>query len=212
MENSFSIDDYIVIGIINLFIKFHLIKSTPMKIYIRSMINQCSIVVVKEILAKLGISYSSVELGVVDLIRPIERQQKHLLKSELEHYALELIEDKREMIVERIKSTVNELVYLSDELPKVTYSHYISDKLKLDYTYLSSIFSSIEGTTIRDYIISRKIERAKELLLYGELSLKEISYALNYSSVAHLSNQFKKVTGLCPSIFKESNVALHHQN
>jgi AraC-like DNA-binding protein len=183
-----------------------------MKIYIRSMINQCSIVVVTEILAKHGILFSSVQLGVVDLIQPIDRQQKHLLKSELEHYALELIEDKREMVVERIKSTVNELIYFSDELPKVTYSHYISEKLNLDYTYLSSIFSSFEGITIRDYIISRKIERAKELLLYGDLSLKEISYTLNYSSVAHLSNQFKKVTGLCPTIFKESNIALHQEN
>jgi AraC-like DNA-binding protein len=183
-----------------------------MKLYIRSMINQCSIVVVKEILAKHGILYLSVELGVVDLQHPIDRQLKQVLKSELEHYALELIEDKREIVVERIKSTVNELVYLSDELPKVTYSHYISEKLNLDYTYLSSIFSSIEGLTIRDYIISRKIERAKELLLFGDLSLKEISYTLNYSSVAHLSNQFKKVTGLCPTIFKESNVSLQTQN
>jgi AraC-like DNA-binding protein len=113
------------------------------------------------------------------------------------------MDDKRAVLIEKIKNVIVEMVHYSDELPKVNYSDYISEKLHHDYTYLSNIFSEVKGITIQQFIIIHKIERAKELLLYDELNLTEISYKLNYSSVAHLSNQFKKVTGLSPSHFKQ---------
>jgi AraC-like DNA-binding protein len=116
---------------------------------------------------------------------------------------LELLDDKRSILIEKIKNVITELIHYSDELPRVNYSDYISEKLGYDYTYLSNIFSEVKGTTIQQFIIINKIERVKELLLYDELNLTEIAYKLHYSSVAHLSNQFKKITGLSPSFFKQ---------
>jgi AraC-like DNA-binding protein len=116
---------------------------------------------------------------------------------------LELLDDKKAILIEKIKNVIIEMVHYTDELPKMNYSDYISEKLNHDYTYLSNIFSEVKGITIQQYIINHKIERVKELLLYDEMNLTEISYLLNYSSVAHLSNQFKKVTGLSPSFFKQ---------
>lgn len=115
---------------------------------------------------------------------------------------LELLDDKKSILIERIKSVIIEMIHYSDEVPKVNYSDYISQKLDYDYTYLSNVFSEVKGTTIQQFIINHKIEKVKELLLYDELNLTEISYRLHYSSVAHLSNQFKKVTGLSPTFFK----------
>ncbi len=115
---------------------------------------------------------------------------------------LELLDDKKSILIERIKSVIVEMIHYSDEVPKVNYSDYISQKLDYDYTYLSNVFSEVKGTTIQQFIINHKIEKVKELLLYDELNLTEISYRLHYSSVAHLSNQFKKVTGLSPTFFK----------
>ena len=115
---------------------------------------------------------------------------------------LELLDDKKSILIERIKSVIIEMIHYSDEVPKVNYSDYISQKLDYDYTYLSNVFSEVKGTTIQQFIINHKIEKVKELLLYDELNLTEISYRLHYSSVAHLSNQFKKVTGLSPTLFK----------
>jgi AraC-like DNA-binding protein len=157
---------------------------------------------VKEELKKLGLHFILVELGEVEIMENISAEQQKELKEALSHSGLELIDDKRAVLIEKIKIVITEMIHYSDELPKVNYSDYISEKLNYDYTYLSNLFSEVRGITIQQYIIIHKIERAKELILYDELNLTQISYKLHYSSVAHLSNQFKKVTGLTPSHFK----------
>jgi AraC-like DNA-binding protein len=159
--------------------------------------------VVKEELKKMGLHFMVVDLGEVDIMENLSIEQREQLKRELLVSGLELMDDKRAVLIEKIKNVIIEMVHYSDELPKVNYSDYISEKLHHDYTYLSNIFSEVKGITIQQFIIVHKIERAKELMLYDELNLTEISYKLNYSSVAHLSNQFKKVTGLSPSHFKQ---------
>jgi AraC-like DNA-binding protein len=126
-----------------------------------------------------------------------------LLKTNLLKSGLELLDNKKAILIEKIKNVVTGMIHYSDELPKVNYSDYISEKLDYDYTYLSNIFSEVKGITLQQFIIIHKIERVKELLLYDELSLTEISYKMHYSSVAHLSNQFKKITGLSPSFYKQ---------
>lgn len=158
---------------------------------------------VKEELKKLGLHFVIVDLGVVEILEDITPEQFRLLKKNLAHSGLELLDDKKAILIEKIKNVIIEMIHYSEELPKVNYSDYISEKLHHDYTYLSNIFSEVKGITIQQFIINHKIERVKELLLYDELNLTEISYLLNYSSVAHLSNQFKKVTGLSPSFFKQ---------
>lgn len=159
--------------------------------------------VVKEELKKLGLHFIMVELGEVEIMENISVELQKNLKEALSHSGLELIDDKRAVLIEKIKMVITEMIHYSDELPKVNYSDYISEKLNYDYTYLSNLFSEVRGITIQQYIIIHKIERAKELILYDELNLTQISYKLHYSSVAHLSNQFKKVTGLTPSHFKK---------
>ena len=157
---------------------------------------------VKEELKKLGLHFIVVELGEVDVMEELTLQQRIDLKAGLLQSGLELMDDKKAVLIEKIKNVIIEMVHYADEFPKTNYSDYISEKLNHDYTYLSNIFSEVKGITIQQFIIIHKIERAKELLLYDELNLTEISYRLNYSSVAHLSNQFKKITGLTPSHFK----------
>ena len=144
----------------------------------------------------------AVELGMVEVLDTISDEQRNALRSELLRSGLELLDDKRSILIERIKNVITEMIHYSDELPAINFSDYISEKLKYDYTYLSNIFSDVQGITIQQYIILHKIEKVKELLLYDELTLTEIAYKVHYSSVAHLSNQFKKVTGLAPSYFK----------
>lgn len=158
---------------------------------------------VKEELKKLGIHYVVLDLGMVEILQDITEEQREQLKINLLKSGLELLEDQRSILIERVKNIVTEMVHYSDELPDTNYSDYISKKMGHDYTYLSNIFSEVKGITIQQYIILNKIERVKELLLYDELNLTEISYKLHYSSVAHLSNQFKKVTGLSPSYYKK---------
>jgi len=158
---------------------------------------------VKEELKNLGLHYVVVDLGMVEILEEITQFQFQELKNNLALSGLELLDDKKSILIEKIKNVIIEMVHYSDEIPKVNYSDYISEKLNHDYTYLSNIFSEVKGITIQQFIINHKIERVKELLLYNELNLTEISYILNYSSVAHLSNQFKKVTGLSPSFFKQ---------
>ena len=158
--------------------------------------------VVKEDLKKLGLHFVVVDLGMVDVLENIKPEQHDQLKSNLRKSGLELLDDKKSILIERIKNVIVDMIHYSDELPKVNYSDYISEKLGYDYTYLSNMFSEVKGITIQQYIIIHKIEKVKELLLYNELTLTEISYQLHYSSVAHLSNQFKKVTGLTPSHYK----------
>jgi len=159
--------------------------------------------VVKDELKKLGLHYKVVDLGEADVIENLSEEQRNQLKTGLIKSGLELMDDKKSVLIERIKNVVIEMVHYEDELPKSNFSDYIAEKLNHDYTYLANLFSEVVGTTIEHFIISHKIEKVKELLVYDELTLTEISYKLNYSSVAHLSNQFKKVTGLTPSHFKK---------
>ncbi len=158
---------------------------------------------VREELKKLNLDYLNIDLGVVEILGEISPERWELLRENLAKSGLELLDDKRAILIERIKNVIVEMVHYTDEIPKVNYSDYISEKLHHDYTYLSNIFSEVKGITIQHYIIMHKIERVKELLLYDELNLTEIAFMLNYSSVAHLSNQFKKITGLSPSFFKQ---------
>jgi len=158
--------------------------------------------VVEAELELAGIQFNHIDLGCVTLPVGLTDQQHQQLKRSLLQYGLELMDNKEAILVERIKNVIIEMVHYADELPKENYSDFISHKLKYDYTYLSNIFSRVKGTTIQQYIIKHRIEKVKELLLYDELNLTEISYQMQYSSVAHLSNQFKKVTGLTPSYFK----------
>ena len=158
---------------------------------------------VKEELKKLGLHFIIVDLGEIDIMENISDEQHEQLKIALLGVGLELMDDKRAILIERIKNVITEMVHHSEELPKINYSEYISEKLNFDYTYLSNIFSEVKGITLQQFIIIHKIEKVKELLLYDELNLTEISYKLNYSSVAHLSNQFRKITGLSPSQFKQ---------
>lgn len=159
--------------------------------------------VVKEELKKLGLQYVIIDLGVVEILEMITEEQRGLLKINLLKSGLELLDDKKSILIEKIKAVIVEMIHYSDELPDVNYSDYISGKLDYDYTYLANIFSEVKGITIQQFIIMHKIEKVKELLLYDELSLTEIGYKLHYSSVAHLSNQFKKITGLSPSFYKQ---------
>lgn len=164
--------------------------------------HRCKMMVIDE-LKKVGIQYTVVDLGMVETLHDLTEQQRSLLRENLLKSGLELLDDKKSILIERIKNLIVEMVHYSDRLPNLNYSEYISEKLQYDYTYLSNIFSEVKGTTIQQFIIIHKIERVKELLLYDELNLTEIAYKLQYSSVAHLSNQFKKVTGLSPSFFKK---------
>jgi len=158
--------------------------------------------VVKSELDNLGLHYEAVELGEVRIRENITSAQRDQLKAALLKSGLELMDDKKAILIERIKNVIVEMIHYEDESPKTNFSDYLSKKLNYDYTYLSNIFSEVTGITIEHFIIAHKIERVKELLLYDELTLSEISYRLNYSSVAHLSNQFKKVTGLTPTYFR----------
>jgi AraC-like DNA-binding protein len=164
--------------------------------------NRCKMAV-KESLKELGLHFIVVDLGEVDVMEELSAEQRDQLKASLLLSGLELMDDKRAVLIEKINNVVTEMIHHSEEVPKVNYSDYISEKLDYDYTYLSNLFSEVKGITLQQFIIIHKIERAKELLLYNELTLTEISYKLHYSSVAHLSNQFKKVTGLTPSHFKQ---------
>lgn len=158
--------------------------------------------IVKSELEKLGLNNIRLDLGQVEITEDLTTEQRVLLKTALLEAGLELMDDKRAILIERIRNVIIEMVHYADERPKTNYSDYISQKLNYDYTYLSNLFSEVTGVTIEHYIIAHKIERVKELLLYDELNLTEISHKLNYSSVAHLSTQFKKVTGLTPTFFK----------
>lgn len=174
-----------------------------MILYIKFMVSLRCKMLVKEELQKLGLEYVLVDLGMVETLQDITPEQRTVLKTNLEKSGLELLDDKRAILIEKIKNVIVEMIHHSDALPKVNYSEYLSEKLNYDYTYLSNIFSEVQGITLQQFIIIHKIERVKELLLYDELNLTEISYKLHYSSVAHLSNQFKKITGLSPSFFKQ---------
>ncbi len=159
--------------------------------------------IVKSALNSLGLHYGIVDLGEVEIKEDISQEVREQLQAILLHSGLELMGDKKAILIEKIKIVIIEMIHYTVEGPKTKFSDFLSEKLQYDYTYLANLFSEVTGTTIEQFIIANKIERVKELLLYDELNLTQISYALNYSSVAHLSSQFKKVTGLTPSFFKK---------
>jgi AraC-like DNA-binding protein len=173
-----------------------------MKLYIKYMVSIRCKMVVKAELKKLGLHFTTVDLGVVEIMENISQEQREQIKSGLLKSGLELMDDKKAILIEKIQNVIIEMVHYEDELPKVNFSDYLSEKLNYDYTYLANLFSETKGTTIEHFIILHKIERVKELIIYDELTLSEIAWRLHYSSVAHLSNQFKKITGLTPSYFK----------
>lgn len=164
--------------------------------------NRCKMAV-KEELKKLNLHFIVVDLGEVEIMENISMVQRQLLKVALLNSGLELMDDKKSMLIEKIKNVIIEMVHHSTEPIKINFSNHLSQKLDHDYTYLSNLFSEVQGTTIEQFIISHKTERIKELIIYGELNITEIAWKMNYSSVAHLSSQFKKMTGLSPSHFKK---------
>ena len=173
-----------------------------MKLYIKYMVSIRCKLLVKAELKNLGLHFIFVDLGEIEIMEDLTPEQRGQLKTALAVSGLELMDDQKANLIEKIKKVIIEMVHYADELPKIKNSDYLSEKLNYDYTYLANLFSEVAGLTIEHYIIAHKIERVKELLMYDELNLTQISYKMNYSSVAHLSNQFKKVTGLTPSHFK----------
>ena len=178
------------------------IGNALLKLNIKNMVSFRCIMVVKAILEQLGIQFITVELGEAIISEHISTALRAQLKIALQNVGLELLEDPKSILIEKIKKVIVEMVHYDDEPPKTKISDYLSSKFNLDYTYISNLFTAATNTNIQHYIISQKIEKAKELLMYGELTLTEISYKLHYSSVAHLSNQFKRATGMSPSCFK----------
>lgn len=163
--------------------------------------NRCKLAV-KETLKRLGLHFILIELGEVEIMENISEEQREQVRIALDAAGFELMDDKRSVLIEKIKNIVVEMVHHSDEIVKVNFSDYLSEKINHDYTYLANLFSEVQGSTIEQFIISHKVERIKELIIYDELNITEIAWKMNYSSVAHLSNQFKKVTGLSPSHFR----------
>ncbi len=179
-----------------------IVKTPILKLRIKYMVSNRCKMLVKEELKKLGLHYTAVELGSVEVMEDLDKQVLAKLKVALLQSGLELMDDKKAMLIEMIKNVIIEMVHHSDNWPKTNFSDYLSEKLDYDYTYLSNLFSETEGVTIEHFILLHKIEKVKELILYDELNLTEIADKMHYSSVAHLSTQFKKITGLTPSFFK----------
>jgi AraC-like DNA-binding protein len=175
------------------------------------MVSQRCKLMVKEELKKLGMHFIVVDLGEVEIMENISDEQRIELKTALLSSGLELMDDKRAILIERIKNVIIEMIHHSDEMIKMNFSDFLSEKLHHDYTYLANLFSEVQGTTIEQFMISHKVERIKELIIYDEMNISEIAWKMNYSSVAHLSNQFKKITGLSPSHFKQLKVKRRSQ-
>jgi YesN/AraC family two-component response regulator len=188
-----------------------LLPPVQMRIFIKNMVSQRCKMVVKDEMSKMGLHFVFVELGEVELMETLLTEQREQLNKELQRYGLELMNDKRAEKIGRIKDIVKEVVEMSEETIPVNFSVYLSGKMGYPYTFLAAIFSEVQGTPIEQYMIALKVERIKEMILYSNLNMTEIAWKLNYSSVAHLSGQFKKVTGLTPTHFrklKESKQAL----
>lgn len=158
--------------------------------------------VVKSELEKLGLHYSYVKIGEADIVEDLQHEELEQLNIGLKKSGLVLIDDKKSILVEKLRSAIIELVHFTEDQIKVNLSDFLSEKLDYDYTYLANLFSEMNGVTIEKFYLTHKIERVKELIVYGDLNLSEIAWKLHYSSVAHLSNQFKKFTGLTPTQFK----------
>lgn len=174
-----------------------------MKLYIKYMVSNRCKMMVKEEFKKLGLHFILVDLGEIEIMEELTEDQKTTLKEALLVSGLELMDDKKAILIEKIKNVIIEMIHHTEEIIKTNFSDYLSEKLNHDYTYLSNLFSEVQGITIAQFIINHKIERIKELIIYDELSITQIAWKMNYSSVAHLSNQFKKTTGLSPSHFKQ---------
>lgn len=172
-------------------------------LFIKNMVCNRCIMVVQHELEKSGLNLKSIRLGEVVLTREPSTEERFKLEKALLNLGFEIIDDKRNRTAEKIKNIIIDLVHHQNNGLKSNLSDILSDKLQHDYNYLSNLFSEVEGTTIEKYFIAQKIEKVKELLVYDELSLSEIAFYLNYSSVGYLSNQFKKLTGLTPSNFKQ---------
>ena len=173
-----------------------------MKLYIKNMVCSRCIMVVTSELEKLGFKHFSVILGEVDLNEPITDSQKVEIERYLKKFGFELINDKKSRTINKIKTLIIDLVQNKHNDLKTNLSAYLTDQIRQDYNTLSNLFSEVENITIEKYFINQKIEKVKELIIYDELSLSEIAYSLNYSSVSHLSHQFKKITGFSPTYFK----------
>jgi len=173
-----------------------------MKLYIKYDINLACRVILQEQLEKFNIKYQLLDLGEIDFKENLSEETYNNLQEALSKYGIELLDNQKSQLIQKIKDTIIEMVYEKDKLPTSTISSYLADKLNLSYGYISNIFSENTYTSIENYIIMQKIERAKKLIIEEGLTLTEVSYKLNYSSVAHLSGQFKKTTGLTPSMFK----------
>ena len=173
-----------------------------MKLHIKNMVSLRCKMIVKLELEKMHLPVTVVELGEVEIAEELSSRQQQELKVSLAKFGFELMEDKKSILIEKIKNIVVEMIHYNEETPLLNFSAYLSEKLDYDYNYLSNLFSEVKGITIEHFIIAHKIERAKELLIYNELTLTQIAEKLHYSNVAHLSNQFKKVTGLTPTFFK----------
>lgn len=174
-----------------------------LKLFIKYMVSNRCKMVVKEELTKLGLHFIVVDLGEVEIMEELSEEERKELAERLLDTGLELMDNKKAILIERIKTTIIELIHHSEDMIKINFSNFLSEKLNHDYTYLANLFSEVQGTTIAQFIISHKVERIKELIIYDELNITEIAWKMNYSSVAHLSNQFKKITGLSPSHFKQ---------
>ena len=177
-------------------------KIEKRKLYIKNMISNCSKMKVREELKKLGLHFIIIDLGEVEVMENISKEQRKQLKIALLKWGLELIDDEKAILIEKIKNTIVEMVYNTEETIKVKLSDFLSKNLNHNYNYLAKLFSNELGISIQLFTMSIKIERVKELLIYGELSISEIAWKMDYSSIAHLSNQFKKITGMSPSHFQ----------
>lgn len=181
-------------------------KSGIVKLYIKNMVCPRCIAAVREALADAGVEVMSVTLGEAEIVGEPDAERKRDLAARLEKSGFELLEDRRSRIISSVKNGIVELIYSHEVVPDVSLSEYLSDRLRLDYKYISTLFSETEGRSVEKYFIAQKIERVKELLIYDELTLGEIAFRLGYSSVAHLSMQFKRETGIAPSVYKRSGV------
>lgn len=177
---------------------------TKVKIYVKNMVCDRCILVLSNLLNELQLRPEQVVLGQIDFgEQELDASQIRMIARKIAPLGFELIDNKKSRVIESIKNIIIEMVHHRDEFTTIKVSDFLRDRLYYDYGYLSKLFSSVEAVTIEQFVINQKIEKAKELLLYDELTLTEISYRLGYSSVAHLSRQFKKVTGLTPSYFKQ---------
>lgn len=177
-----------------------------MNIYIKNMVSQRCKLAVASSMQSVGLSCGKIELGVVETTGAITSLQMDQFSMKLLTLGLEVLNDKKQILVEKIKNVVTEMIHYDNDLPTQKYSVYISKQTGYNYTYLANTFSEVEGVSITQYIIRHKVERIKELLGDGELNLTEIAYKLNYSSVGHLCNQFKKTTGLTPALYNRRSV------